>query len=545
MTATSLNKVFGGKKIRLHAPAYPAETLRCARYLPGILDMTDHVSLMIKDDLGMGKLLASTFPKMKVFAPDTPEPFPHDTELNLEKLPALFAKAERSFPSHYLHPPPDTLQVFQRFMQKTGKINVGLALYDRSENTPIDSVVISKNITLSQLHTTQFFFIPTDPNKKEPPPFSHFQDTAGLVKNYGEMAAFVASLDALICLDNDAAHLAAALGKPVWLLTPMKPLSDWKPFPNVTVFQPSTSGDWKEAIRAIALFRLLQPDRLSFQPFSPADMTLDQPSVLPFPNIHFEDPGQLTQLLDADLTTFSGVILETTTLCNRKCAYCPHSTDAAKAPAFMSEEIFSRIIDSLYDYLPGYDGAIIPCLYGEPLLDKRLESFIQYAKNKFPKACLHLITNGDFLTAERFFALREAGLTRCTISQHSPELPQELSHALERIQQETPDATPMLDVLKMEGRYKFNRGGLVQIDLLPTDSCAQIPGCSLGYSKLTFDHRGEAVLCCNDYSATHTFGSITSKTVQEIWDDKTYRQTRNLLMFGFLPFPICRVCLSH
>jgi len=63
----------------------------------------------------------------------------------------------------------------------------------------------------------------------------------------------------LITVDTAVAHLAGALGRPVWILLPYNP--DWRwlteredsPwYPSVRLFRQSAIGDWDEVIRRVA-----------------------------------------------------------------------------------------------------------------------------------------------------------------------------------------------------------------------------------------------------------------------------------------------------
>ena len=545
----SLADVFSGKKVLLHAPVDVYETIRFTHYIPVISKFATDVSLMLKENNGLAELIEAAFPNVNVFSPEESPPFIHDLELSLEKVPALFLNENQLIPVGYLRPPADKLAKFKKLMENTGMINIGLALYGSSENALINSATIANNITMDQLHNTQFFFIPADPAQNvSKPPFSNFNDTTGLVQNYCELAGLLASLDIIISFENDVAHLAAAMGKPVWLLVPnsarINKLNSWDAFSNVSIYRQPASGDWHEVIQNIALFRFIQPESPSFEPFSTKDMTLERPAALPFPTIYFENTSQLIHVLDAKLAVFTSVSIETTTVCNLKCSYCPHSTDAAKPPAYMPDEMFFRIIDSLYDYAPSYSGTIAPSMYGEPLLDKRIETFIRYAKQRFPQSRIELFTNGDFLTTERFFSLQEAGVDHYNISQHTPTRSQALSDTLSTVQRELAEELP-ITIIKMLERNKFNRGGLVEVEGLPPELCVRQSYCAAAYQNLSFDYKGDAILCCNDYQAKHVFGNIVSQSVGEIWEDRSYRRARNMLMLGFLPFPICRVCLSH
>ena len=51
----------------------------------------------------------------------------------------------------------------------------------------------------------------------------HFGDT---LRDFSDTAALVESLDLVISVDTSIAHVAGALGRPVWLLLPFVP--DWR-----------------------------------------------------------------------------------------------------------------------------------------------------------------------------------------------------------------------------------------------------------------------------------------------------------------------------
>jgi tetratricopeptide (TPR) repeat protein len=71
----------------------------------------------------------------------------------------------------------------------------------------------------------------------------------------GELAAAFAPIDLVITADVTAAHLAGALGKPVWLLHDFSASLLWQPgrlhspwYPAMRVFRPSRPGDWARVI---------------------------------------------------------------------------------------------------------------------------------------------------------------------------------------------------------------------------------------------------------------------------------------------------------
>ena len=52
------------------------------------------------------------------------------------------------------------------------------------------------------------------------------QDDSGQLTDFAATAAVMAELDLIICVDSAVAHLAGALGKPVWVLLSFAP--DWR-----------------------------------------------------------------------------------------------------------------------------------------------------------------------------------------------------------------------------------------------------------------------------------------------------------------------------
>ena len=76
-------------------------------------------------------------------------------------------------------------------------------------------------------------------------------DLSGLLTDYAETAALIAGLDLVIAVDTSVAHLAGALGVPVWLMLPFAP--DWRwmlgrtdsPwYRSVRIFRQARPGDW-------------------------------------------------------------------------------------------------------------------------------------------------------------------------------------------------------------------------------------------------------------------------------------------------------------
>src|SRR5574340_1152632 len=107
--------------------------------------------------------------------------------------------------------------------------------------------------------------------------------------------------------------------------------------------------------------------------------------------------GTLGRAYDLAAGRFPAVVrIETTNACNARCVICPHRS--LKRPIqHIDDDLFRRVVDEC---------AQQRCRevhlhnFGEPLLDKRLEGRVRYAKAQgIPK--VKIFSNGSLFTRER------------------------------------------------------------------------------------------------------------------------------------------------
>jgi hypothetical protein len=76
-----------------------------------------------------------------------------------------------------------------------------------------------------------------------------------LLQSFADTAALISQLDLVISVDTSVAHLAGALGRPVWVLLPFVP--DWRwlldrddsPwYPTARLFRQTDSRDWRDVV---------------------------------------------------------------------------------------------------------------------------------------------------------------------------------------------------------------------------------------------------------------------------------------------------------
>jgi ADP-heptose:LPS heptosyltransferase len=78
------------------------------------------------------------------------------------------------------------------------------------------------------------------------------------LRDFADTAALIEALDLVISVDTAVAHLAGALGRPIWMLN--RTDTDWRwgvsgettPwYPTMRLFRQTTSGDWAAPMAAI------------------------------------------------------------------------------------------------------------------------------------------------------------------------------------------------------------------------------------------------------------------------------------------------------
>jgi hypothetical protein len=87
---------------------------------------------------------------------------------------------------------------------------------------------------------------------------SRLADLSPYIRDYADTAALAGQLDLVISVDTSVAHLAGALGRPVWLLLSYAP--DWRwllgradsPwYPTMRLFRQPRPGDWTAVVRQV------------------------------------------------------------------------------------------------------------------------------------------------------------------------------------------------------------------------------------------------------------------------------------------------------
>jgi Flp pilus assembly protein TadD len=251
-----------GKTILLHAEQAFGDTLQFVRYVPLVAQRGGQVVLQVPPELV--RVLKHLQGLDEIVAVGNPSPG-FDFHCPLLSLPRVFSTRLNSIPCQipYLRAEPQLVEHWNRRLEPyRGQLKVGLVWAGRQVhmNDGDRSIKLAKLAPLSQAGSHAFFSLQKGgPARQAPPPGLNLIDWTGDLGDFADTAALIGNLDLVITVDTAVAHLAGAMGKPVWVL--LMNVSDWRwlldredsPwYPTMRLFRQPVIGDWESPIRTVA-----------------------------------------------------------------------------------------------------------------------------------------------------------------------------------------------------------------------------------------------------------------------------------------------------
>lgn len=228
---------------------------------------------------------------------------------------------------------------------------------------------------------------------------------------------------------------------------------------------------------------------------------------------------------------FRSVLLETTTICNNDCPFCPINTKAGNREYhLMPWEIINKVLSELGKIR--YQGKLQLFCNNEPLLDKRLPRIISLANQLVPESEKCIYTNGILLDIKTFKKLAEAGLDRLLINNYNDNL--DFNPSVKKFLQEYRKLRG-LENCKVEIRVRpkhvirGNRGGTAPNTLRSPSPLIGYP-CMRPFTQFVVNYKGEALICCIDPLWKHPVGNVLKKSILDIWQGKEFKEIRSHLI---------------
>ena len=246
-------ETLAGKTILLWAEQGFGDAIQFLRYVPLVAQTAGRTILRVPTLL---KSLAQTLdcPVSVITFEELP---PHDFNCPLMSLPLAFGTTLESIPSAvpYLRSKPDRVEKWRNELGPRTRPRIGLVWAGRRREpinltrdmdlevlaplTHLDVEIISLQKEIPDQDKTVLESMPQITRLGEK--LSDFEETAALIEN----------LDMVISVDTVVAHLAGALGKPVWIM--LRHSGEWRwllnrndsPwYPTARIFRQQKPGDW-------------------------------------------------------------------------------------------------------------------------------------------------------------------------------------------------------------------------------------------------------------------------------------------------------------
>jgi tetratricopeptide (TPR) repeat protein len=200
------------------------------------------------------------------------EPLPaFDRHFPLLSLPHALGTALDSIPAEvpYLAANPILAEKWRVKLAGTdrtggGAMKIGLvwASEPRNRIAPMKSVKLDQFEALRPVDGVKFYSLQIGEaagQLREPSAPMAITDLTESIDDFADTAAIVANLDLVISIDTAVAHLAGAMGRPVWTLIQFAPDWRWYPlaetslwYPSMRLFRQPSPGDWSSVIARVA-----------------------------------------------------------------------------------------------------------------------------------------------------------------------------------------------------------------------------------------------------------------------------------------------------
>ncbi|WP_233832755.1 tetratricopeptide repeat protein [Paraburkholderia sp. ZP32-5] len=246
-----------GRTIVLTADGGAGDTLQFARYAKLLNEQGARVILECPDELarvlrgidgvdevvGIGQLPATV-----------------DARVPMHNLIGAFRTTLSRIPADvpYVHiDAADVARWRERLEPHTG-LRVGLYWDDHPKHWRDlrRSVTVEQMLTLPALPGANYFTL----RQGLETPVPALIDWSSELNDLADTAALIANLDLVITVDSAIAHLAGALGTPVWLLSRFDAEWVWLDervdspwYPNLTLFRQARAGDWAQVLASVSV----------------------------------------------------------------------------------------------------------------------------------------------------------------------------------------------------------------------------------------------------------------------------------------------------
>jgi tetratricopeptide (TPR) repeat protein len=251
-----------GRTLLLHAEQGLGDTLQFVRYVHALLG--PDISIVIECQRPLVRLLQS-LGSVRVVAEGDPLPA-FDVHLPLMSLPYVFGTRLDTIPAAvpYLASDPEKVARWRARIGSSTDLAVGVVWsgnpghkFDRRRSIAAAAVLPTLVMPGVRLFSLQKDAKPEDAATLKTMA-ADITDLSPWLDDFTDTAAALEALDLVIAVDTSTAHLAGALGRPVWLMLPyaldwrwLRDREDSPWYPTMRLFRQSTPRVWTDVLSRI------------------------------------------------------------------------------------------------------------------------------------------------------------------------------------------------------------------------------------------------------------------------------------------------------
>ena len=264
MTSAAWNgmRIPNGRLLMVGDQGY-GDTIQFARYIPLIADRCQELILGCSAELGP---LLARLPGVNQYCHRWTDVPGHAAHCRLSSVPGLLHTTLETIPAQvpYLFVDPVRVAAWRERLgallpQATRRVGLAWSGRPTHPNDRRRSLKLARLAPLASVDGVSFVSVQKPMPESDVSSLLLFPGPSDIAGDFGETAAMMANLDLVISVDTAMAHLAGALGRPVWIL--LSKAADWRwmigrsdsPwYPTARLFRQKTPGDWDPVIAEAA-----------------------------------------------------------------------------------------------------------------------------------------------------------------------------------------------------------------------------------------------------------------------------------------------------
>jgi hypothetical protein len=248
-----------GRRVLLWHEQGLGDMILMLRFVPAVVRVARSVVIAVQPPL---KQMAASLPGVERVITDGDTFEDVDCQSPLMSLPYLLRTRIATIPARvpYIAPPPDLVDVWRERLGATRNLRVGLvwrgnpaAPYDSKRSIPATALAPLLALPGIEYHVLEYQLDDADAAFLATWPAVHTY--AGQLPDLAYNAALALAMDVIVTVDTAMAHLAGALGLPVWIALSADAYWVWMAgrddspwYPTARLFRQSTPGDWTPVI---------------------------------------------------------------------------------------------------------------------------------------------------------------------------------------------------------------------------------------------------------------------------------------------------------